>query len=187
VRVFEQSWSSEGFYSRDHEERRLAQGRDTLRRFIERETAAREKTVQVEQTFKFRQGMNAITGRWDRIDERDDGITIVDFKTSDVEEEDGADERTAKSLKGSQLGIYALAYRETRQVVPARVELHFVGSGTVGAARVTAEHLDLAAERIGRAAAGIRAADFQPRPEYTACRNCPYNILCPHSATRTNR
>ena len=186
VRVFEQSWSSEGFYSRDHEERRLAQGRDTLRRFVERETAAREKTVQVEQTFKFRQGMNAITGRWDRIDERNDGITIVDFKTSDVDEEEGADDRTAKSLRGSQLGIYALAYRETRQVVPARVELHYVGSGTVGGATVKAEHLDLATERIGRAADGIRAADFQPRPDYTACRNCPYNILCPHSATRSS-
>ena len=37
VQVFEQAWSSEGFISREHEERRLAQGREALRRFVARE------------------------------------------------------------------------------------------------------------------------------------------------------
>ncbi len=187
LRAFEHSWKSDGFISREHEERRLAQGRETLRRFVERENASRLRPLQVEQTFEFRQGLNVVTGRWDRIDERDAGIVIVDFKTSDVDEDEDAVKRTAESLKSSQLGLYALAYRETRQLAPAAVELHYVGTGAVGSAAVKPEHLAAAAERVAAAAAGIRAADFTPRPDYISCRNCPYNGFCPHSATRNNR
>ena len=187
IEAFEHAWSSDGFISRDHEERRLEQGRETLRRFVERENAAPPRTLQVEQAFKFRQGRDVVTGRWDRIDERDGGIVIVDFKTSDVEEDDDASKRAAESLEKSQLGLYALAYHETRQVMPARVELHYVGSGVAGGAAVEDRHLEQARDRIFAASAGIRAARFQPKPEYTACRNCPYNIFCPHSLTRSQR
>ena len=162
-------------------------GRETLRRFVAREDASRARLLQAEQTFEFRQGLNLVSGRWDRIDERDGGIVIVDFKTSDVAEDEDATKRTAESLKSGQLGLYALAYRETRGATPAEVELHYVGTGAVGRAHVADEHLASAAERIASAAAGIRAADFKPRPEYTACRDCPYNIFCPHSATRSAR
>ena len=187
IRVFEHSWKSDGFISREHEERRLEQGRETLRRFVAREDKVRKLPLQVEQTFEFRSGLDLVTGRWDRIDERPDGIVVVDFKTSDVDEDENANSRALQSLVEGQLGIYALAYRETRQVLPARVELHFVGSGTVGQAVVQEGHLDTARQRVARAAEGIRDARFTATPEFRACRDCPYNSFCPHSATRANR
>src|SRR5439155_203738 len=82
-----------------------------------REGASTHLPLQVEQSFKFRQGLNLVSGRWDRIDERDGRITIVDFKTSDVDEEENATDRAARSLRDGQLGLYALAYRETRGVM----------------------------------------------------------------------
>src|SRR6185503_16628789 len=94
VRVFEEAWSSEGFISRAHEERRLDQGRQSLRGFMGREESATVKPVQIEQAFKFRRGNNAVEGRWDRIDDRREGIVIVDFKTADVSEQEEADKRT---------------------------------------------------------------------------------------------
>lgn len=185
LRVFEESWSSEGFISRQHEERRLEQGRHTLRRFVAREDAARRMPLQIEQGFKFKRGNNVIEGRWDRIDERDGGIVIVDFKTSEVASAEDADKRAKESLKKSQLGLYALAYRETRGAAPGRVELQFVESGVAGSAEVALEHLEAALGRIDQAAAGIRAADFAARPEYNACRYCPYSGFCPYTATRS--
>jgi DNA helicase-2/ATP-dependent DNA helicase PcrA len=187
IRVFEQSWSSDGFISRDHEERRLEQGRQTLRRFVERENVSKQRPVAVEQTFSFRRGLDQVTGRWDRIDDRGGSIVIVDFKTSDVEEFEDANKRAGESLRKAQLGLYALAYHETRGVMPERAELHYVDSGIVGSAKVEAIHLEAARERVAVAAAGIRAARFEPKPEYNACRNCPYNIFCPHSLTRNTR
>ncbi len=182
VGAFEQAWSSEGFLSRDHEERRLEQGRRALRRFFAREEARRLEALQVEQTFKFRRRNDVVEGRWDRIDERQGGIVIVDFKSAEVAAPEEAAKRAKESLRDSQLGLYALAYRETRGVAPASVELHFVESGVTGQALVETKHLDAAAERIDRAAAGIRAGDFAARPEYLACRFCPYSNFCPYTA-----
>jgi len=185
VGAFEESWSSEGFLSREHEERRLEQGRALLRRFVEREQAARVTPLQVEQTFQFRRGANVIDGRWDRIDERDGGIVVVDFKTAEVPAVEDAHRRAAKSLKEDQLGLYALAYHETRGVLPVAVELHYVERGIVGRAAVEPRHLEAAAERIDVAAAGIRRGDFTAKPEFNACRWCPYESFCPHAATRS--
>ena len=134
VQVFEQAWSSEGFISREHEERRLAQGREALRRFVAREEQRPLTALQVEQTFKFRRGNDVVEGRWDRIDERGGGIVIVDFKTAQVVKPEDAAKRARESLRDSQLGLYALAYREARGITPAAVELHFVESGLTGTA-----------------------------------------------------
>jgi len=185
VKVFEQAWSSEGFLSREHEERRLEQGRQALRRFVAREDAAKQPPIQIEQAFKFKRGNNVVEGRWDRIDERREGVVIVDFKTSEMSDPGDADERARTSLEGDQLGLYALAYRETRGVTPAAVELQFVESGLTGRARVEEKHLVAASARVDEAAAGIRGADFAARPEYNACRYCPFNTFCPFTATRS--
>jgi ATP-dependent helicase/nuclease subunit B len=123
-------------------------------------------------------------GRWDRIDERPEGIVLVDYKTADVGEEEKADERARKSLADGQLGLYALAYAESRQVRPARVELRFVDTGITGAADVEDEHLEAARERVREAAAGIRAGRFPPRPDQRNCGYCAYRLFCQHSAAR---
>ena len=127
---------------------------------------------------------DVVQGRWDRIDERPEGIVLVDYKTSEVGEEEKADERAKRSLREGQLGLYALAYAESRQVVPARVELQFVDTGVTGSAVVEPEHLERARERVREAAAGVRAGRFPPRPDQRNCGYCAYRLFCQHSAAR---
>ena len=149
-----------------------------------REEAAGRTPLAIEMSFRFPVGREVVEGRWDRIDETPEGIVLIDYKTSDVDDPERADRRAEKSLAEDQLGMYALAYRETRGVLPARVELHFVDTGRVGRASVAEEHLDRARERVTRAAAGIRAARFAPAPDPRKCVDCPYSRFCPHSAAR---
>lgn len=182
--AFAGAWSSEGFYSREHEERRFEEGRETLRRFVAREEASRRGPLAIERDFRFRLGADMVVGRWDRIDDRAEGIVLVDYKTAEVEEPAKAEERAKADLREGQLGLYALAYREMFGVVPARAELHFVGPGTVGSCEVRPEHLERAADRVLRAAAGIRSAQFPPRPDQRNCGYCPYSRFCVHSAAR---
>jgi RecB family exonuclease len=185
IAAFEGAWSSEGFYSREHEELRLAEGRRSLAGFVARESASRRVPLATERDFKFKLGpFDTVVGRWDRIDEDPDGIVLVDYKTSQMPSQDKADERTRKSVKEEQLGLYALAYREMYGVTPARVELWFVGPGITGAADVRAEHLERARERAVLAAAGIRSARFSARPDPRSCGRCPYSRFCPHSVAR---
>jgi DNA helicase-2/ATP-dependent DNA helicase PcrA len=184
VRAFESAWSSEGFFSREHEERRLDEGRAALRRFVEREVASERLPQAIEMEFRFRLGNDAVIGRWDRIDDVRGEIVLVDYKTAEIESEEKAHARAATSLKEDQLGLYALAYAETRGVPPARVQLHFVDSGLIGEAAVDDEALERARERVSLAAAGIRAAQFPPKPDQRNCGYCPYSRFCPHSAAR---
>jgi DNA helicase-2/ATP-dependent DNA helicase PcrA len=182
IAVLEQNWASDGFYSREHEERRLTEGRETLRRFVAREEAARQAPLAVEMEFRFPAGRDVIQGRWDRIDETPAGIVLVDYKTTDVDDAETATRRARESLTDGQLGLYALAYHETRGHAPARTQLHFLGPGLVGEAAVRPEHLDRARARIAQAATGIRAAEFPPRPSPRHCRTCAYNRFCPYRA-----
>jgi DNA helicase-2/ATP-dependent DNA helicase PcrA len=69
IASFEIAWSNEGFLTRDHEEARLATGRDALRRF--REEQLQPDAVipaYVEREFSFSLGGDRVRGRWDRVD-----------------------------------------------------------------------------------------------------------------------
>ena len=174
--AFEASWQSEGFISREHEESRLAAGREALARFFEREQRAGTRPHAVEREFRFTVGANLVRGRFDRVDLRAEGPVIVDFKSSDVREPEAADRRARDSL---QLALYALAYREAYGASPVAGELHFVESGLVGRIAVGAETFERATEAIHRAAAGVRARRFEARPSYAACRQCAFQSVCP--------
>jgi len=177
--VFENSWRSEGFLTRQHEEQRLEVGRRTLRSFYQMAEAEKYLPIYVEKEFSFLLENNRITGRWDRVDIRDGEVCIIDFKSSDIRKKEKADKRTRESL---QLAIYALAYQKIYGKIPDRVELYFLESGLVGTASLSENDLDQTVEKIGEAAAGIRARVYEAKPAYQACRYCAYEKVCPYTA-----
>src|ERR1043166_4114123 len=155
------------------------QGREALRRFLARDAASRATPLAVETDFKFKVGDDVVIGRWDRIDERAEGIVLVDYKSSEVDDAEKAESRAKDSLKDGQLGLYALAYYEARQVMLAGVELHAVGAGVGRDGR-----RERARERVGEAAAGIREARYPPKPDQRNCGYCSYRLFCAHSAAK---
>jgi DNA helicase-2/ATP-dependent DNA helicase PcrA len=69
VGVFEQAWTTDGFLSREHEEARLAKGRDALRRFREEQLAPGAVIPAfVEREFSFMLDGDRVRGRYDRVD-----------------------------------------------------------------------------------------------------------------------
>ena len=186
IAAYEGAWSSEGFLTPAHEERMFAQGRDVLEGFVRRDLAAGIVPLAIEQEFRFPLGNSQITGRFDRIDERPEGVVLVDYKSSEVDDPEVATSRAKDSVRDGQLGLYALAYLTTRGTLPAAVELHFVGSGLVGSAAVEPEHLERAAERAATAAECIRSARFEAIPDVRNCGRCDYRHICRDSAARRN-
>jgi DNA helicase-2/ATP-dependent DNA helicase PcrA len=173
------AWRSEGYLSREHEERRFESGRQTLERFYAEEMASRVVPAQVEKEFAFQHGKTRIDGRFDRIDlDPEAGATVIDYKTSAITDAKEAASRTRHSL---QLRIYALAYRHQSGVLPRRIELRFVESGVTGSAEATEEDLAVAAETIERVATGVRAGNYEPRPSPKVCGPCAFNRICPHA------
>ncbi|HEY6101960.1 MAG TPA: PD-(D/E)XK nuclease family protein, partial [bacterium] len=183
IRHFERAWVNEGFISREHEDQRLAEGREVLARFYAFQEESGVVPTFVEAPFSFQVGATRVKGRWDRVDLRGDEAVLIDFKTSDVRTQKDADKRARESL---QLAIYALAYREVYGQLPGRLELQFLGPSRVlvGTAEADDELLRDTAAVIEKVSAGIRGQRFIATPDfYRACRYCAFASICPYTAT----
>ena len=108
-------------------------------------------------------------------------VTITDYKSSDVRDPVKARQRARDSL---QLQIYAMAYEAMTGRLPDAVQLNFLDRAWSAGRRSTERRLDKAREAISSGAAGIRARDFEPRPDPLACTYCPFREICPASAAR---
>jgi DNA helicase-2/ATP-dependent DNA helicase PcrA len=187
IKEFERAWVTEGFISREHEDQRLAEGREVIRTFLAHQESAATTPTMVESKFAFQVGTTRVRGRWDRVDIRKtpsgDEVVLIDFKTSDVRTQKDADRRAKDSR---QLEIYALAYQRQYGRTPDRLELHFLGPRQVliGATAPAAERLADAEHIIEATANGIRAQRFAATPNfYRACRYCAFASICPYTAT----
>ncbi len=174
--IFERHWHSEGFLSREHEELRLAQGRETLRRFFARQQHDPERPALIEKTFKFPLDDLLIVGRWDRVDRHGDKDVIIDYKSSEVRDQETADRRTRDSL---QMLVYALAWRTLHGRPPDRVELRFIETDVIGHAQFTEDDFERARTLLRQAGQGIRTHTFPAKPQEFACRWCAFQPICP--------
>jgi DNA helicase-2/ATP-dependent DNA helicase PcrA len=180
IDALESHWVNEGFISREHEERRLQEGREALAHFRAFADASEPPSF-VEKKFRFQLGRDTVTGFLDRVDERDGEAVIIDYKTSLVRDQKDADKEARES---HQLALYALAYREVNSRLPDRVELHFLTPGgvVVGQAQKREKELEREADRIQTAARGIRAGLFQATPSQWVCGFCAFRTICPATA-----
>ena len=186
LEVFADSWSSEGFISRQHEEQRFAAGRAALKRFFKVERKRKRQPKFVEEAFTFTEDKIQVKGRWDLVEggygvwgKGDGGIYIVDFKSTEVREQKKADERVKDSR---QLAIYALAWQRMFGSLPDGLELYFLETGIVGSIKPAEKDLVALWRDIKKVADGIRAGNYRATPNYRACEYCPYNEVCPASA-----
>ncbi len=207
--AFERAWTNEGFLSRQHEEARLASGRAALRRFRDEQLQPGAVIpAYVEREFSFSLDGDRIRGRWDRVDVEpaaDPGpdtpasipqadvvtptlpllgrerVTITDYKSSDVRDPARARQRARDSL---QLQIYAMGYEAMTGRLPDAVQLYFLESGLIGRAEMDPRRLEKARTQIAKAAAGMRARDYTPRPDPMSCSFCAFREICPASAAR---
>lgn len=179
-------WLTEGF----RDTAQAAEWRERARVMVERYVAGldpSDEPLGVERTVATRTDVIAVSGRVDRLDQRDAELVVVDYKT-------GRHVLTAADARGSlALAVYAVAAARVLRRPCHRVELHHLPTGEV----VTWEHTDESlrrhlerAERIAQecaeADAAFRAglpADrvdevFPPRTG-NQCSWCDYVRHCP--------
>lgn len=180
VAAFRAAWVSEGFLSRAHEDLRLAEGEASLRAFFEAERAAPLRPTGVEEEFSFQVGRTRVQGRYDLVVDAGGGdVTILDFKTGDVDTDSKARARAESSL---QLRIYALAMLRTRGRLPSRVELRFVASGLAAGYAPTLDQAQETERIVAATADGVLAGRFEAKPSHHACLSCPFRDICPATA-----
>ncbi len=175
---YEKNWVNEGYLSREHEELRKAAGERALRLFYGREESSGRVPAFLEKPFRWQEAGVRFSGRFDRVDFEEAGPVIIDFKSTEAASVKEADRRTADSL---QMDIYALSFLKSQGLAPAETRLYFLESGVVGRAVKGERELRRAAEKIRRAAEGIRSGDFTATPDWHTCNFCDFKTICPSS------
>jgi RecB family exonuclease len=179
VGVYQRAWRSEGYRSEEHERRRFDQGRDALAAFYEREIVSGPPPSHIERHFRVKLEDVIVTGSIDRVDEGPDGVVLIDYKTSEIDDPEQADEEAKGSL---QLLVYALAYQELTGRMPDRLELRYVLTGRVGSTEPDRALLEKTRGRIHWIAESIRAGSFAARPSERTCSICACRPICRESA-----
>ena len=145
-------------------------GAQQLQTFLESPAATPHgRVVMLEHTFLCEIAGTDITGRIDRVDETDDGLVIIDYKTGNPKSQDFAD----KSL---QLSIYALAMSKNKPV--RALIFQNMANNTAIVSQRSPESVPKTEARIAAAAEGIAAHQFEPR-EGNHCNWCGYRSICP--------
>ena len=177
------SWIDVGFRDPEQSAAWRVRVRDAVTEYLRRSDRERQP-VGIERSVSLKTGEIAVTGRVDRLDDRDGELVVVDYKTGrQVPTDDDA--RTSLPL-----ALYAVASSRMFRRPCHRVELHHVPSGTVAVhehtdeslARKVAEAESIAAD-LRRADAeftqlGVESARFEPRPS-AICAWCDFRAHCP--------
>jgi RecB family exonuclease len=187
-KLLDAGWSAEGFRDAAQSGAWLARGRALVRRYVAVLDPAREP-LGVERTIAARTKRLALSGRVDRLDDRNGELVVVDYKT-------GRRPLTVDDTRGSMaLALYAVAAAATLRRRCVRVELHHLPTGDVHAFEHTDESLQRhvrRAELIADEAAAATAASaahpvagavdmFAPRPG-AQCGWCDMRAHCPEGA-----
>lgn len=178
--IFKKAWRSEGFVSREHEEKRFQEGLKILKSYYRNEEHSKTRPAFVEESFKMTLEQTRIRGRWDRVDMNEKESEIIDYKTSDVKNQKEADKKAKDSV---QLGIYAIAFQNRFGKLPDKMTLNFLKSGLKGTATPTSEKIEKTLQLTQNVIDGITNQKFDPTPCYL-CRWCAYESIC--SATDRN-
>lgn len=180
------AWVRDGY--RDDEQER--QAFDTALGWLESYVDGLDpgfEPLAVERTVATKTATLALSGRVDRIDQRDDELVIVDYKT-------GRAELTEDDARGSRaLALYAIAAARVFRRPCRQVELHHVRTGVVAAHEHSDESLGRHLRRAEQTAADAVSAEkavaagadpdeaFAPNPG-VVCGWCDYRRSCAAAA-----
>jgi len=177
------SWIDVGFRDPEQSLAWRLRVRDLVTEYL-RHSDRDNQPVGIERSVSLKTDEIAVTGRIDRLDDRDGELVVVDYKTGrQVPTDDDA--RTSLPL-----ALYAVAVARMFRRPCLRVELHHVPSGTVAShvhteeslARKVAEAESIASD-LRRADAdfkdvGVESTRFAPRTS-PLCSWCDFRAHCP--------
>ncbi len=182
-RLVRRHWQDGGFRDRDQSARWRERAANWVTAYLG-PVDPDDEPVGAERTVAANTERLAISGRVDRIDDRDGELVIVDYKTGrHVPDSDDARDSLA-------LALYVLAARRTLRRPVRRVELHHLPTGTVAGfvhtedslrrhvirAEASADDIVAATEKL---ASGAPADDVFPPAPGPGCSWCDFRRHCP--------
>ncbi len=176
-KILKDEWISDGYGNKKHEQERFLQANEILENFYKTECNPPVKPLGIELSFSFvlKNGVK-ISGKIDRVDKKEKGIEIIDYKT-------GENNPKADKAHRLQLEIYALAATRVKDSIFNRnpeditLTLHFLEGNSKTTMTFKKEELDKLEDELIAKITEIENSDFKCSRN-VLCLNCEYKILC---------
>lgn len=173
----EHCWSQQ---TRDLSANQIAEGRSILRRYYDSficSQSAMRKPVAVEGKIQGKLLIDSVefvlSGRYDRLDYLDDGLELIDYKSSKEIDSIQTEEMDL------QIGLYFLALEQHYQRTLKRLSLLYLRSGEKISFEATPDHRSQVQSLICNLAVELRRdSSWQPFPG-NQCDRCAYSRYCP--------
>ena len=177
IEILKKGWLTDGYENKKHEEERFASGIKILKDFYKAESKPFVKPLGLELPFNFtlKNGVK-VFGKIDRIDRKNGGIEIIDYKT-------GEENPKAKTAHELQLAMYALAATRVKDDVLNKkpeditLTLYFLEGNTKKSMTFKTEDLVKLEDELIEKISEIEKSDFKCSKS-VLCINCEYKILC---------
>lgn len=168
------SWIDVGFRDAEQSATWRLKVRDGVTNYL-RGIDRHQQPLGIERSVSLRTDSIAVTGRIDRLDDRDGELVVVDYKT-------GRHEPTETDARTSlPLALYAAGASRTMRRPCFRVELHHIPTGNVVAHEHTPESLQRKLAEAESIARDLRTADAEFREQGTESPRFPArpSAMCP--------
>lgn len=157
-----------------------ALGAEQLSRYVESDLWLSPEILAAEQSFTVPLPNADVTGRFDRVDARPDGLpTIVDYKT-------GPPKTAEQAARDIQVRAYGVGASQRDQSDTVAVELHYLQTAEAVRVELNRRDLERAYAHISASTSEMAHAwqtgEFKPKPSAWLCRRCEYRTVCDERA-----
>jgi DNA helicase II / ATP-dependent DNA helicase PcrA len=171
--LFELGWRRSGFGDSNEERQLHEKAVEALTGYHRRFLAQDSEPVWFERSFSFRIREHLLRGRVDRVDRHPDGsFELIDYKTGRA--------KTPTQLRDDvQLSLYQIGAKQSWKLDASRQSYYYVLDGEQVPLEPTDETVENVRETAVKVAEGIRGQHFEPKPSFSACSICDFQLLCP--------
>jgi len=177
IELWHQTFSPNAFKSRVEADFARQRGEQTMDHFFKWWSQKPRTVLAVEKGFSLAIDGLTLTGRFDRVEKDEDGIHVIDFKTSPPRDQNKVD-------ADLQLSIYAIAVEQEFEQPCSMLSFLFVSED--GCEERTTERSESqladARKQILSLHTMIDERDFHPTPAVEKCKRCPFRNVCDAAA-----
>jgi DNA helicase II / ATP-dependent DNA helicase PcrA len=174
--IYEENWLDDWYESKKQEKEFFSKGKKQLKNFFKDfqknppQVFTSEGQAWLEKDFSFSLDGYPFKGKIDRVDKKEDGLEIIDYKTGKPHKRLTADLRR-------QLLLYQIAVEEAFQLFPKQLTFYYLQDGSKLSFLGQSEEKEKVKKEVIKIIKEIEKGSFPPRPGYH-CRYCDYRQIC---------
>ncbi len=179
LEIYESCWIDEWYESRKQRNEYYKSGKNIVKKIFKEFkdfpplVAQISERYALEQKFKFELQGYSIKGKIDRIDESNQGVEIIDYKT-------GAFKEKLRSEEKDQLIIYQMATEKVFKMKVEKLTYHYLEEDKKISFESSEKDKEKVIERTVEKAKLIQERRFEPNPGWH-CRYCDFNNICEYA------